>query len=152
MNTLTWRHLAVALILALATPAAASSDELHTRDVATQLVNTFVQALNTDNVALLDRVFPENYVQHNPQVGQGRAAVEKFFDQQLRYVRSHHIGIHISAESIAVDGDLVVARLMMTLDRHGKLSYSRSLDEWRLENGMLAEHWDADTQEYPKLH
>ena len=44
-----------------------------------------------------------------------------------------------------VDGDRVVLRQLVTFDKEGKHYQERSIDEWRIIDGQLGEHWDTDS-------
>lgn len=130
-------------VLAAGYARADQSDNAHT---ATRLVDTFVLALNTQDVSLFDKVFPENYIQHNPDVAPGLAGVKKVFAEQFKVVKAKHMHFHVAIEDIVVDGDRVVLRELTTVESNGKTYVNRSLDEWRVADGMLVEHWDSDSQ------
>jgi predicted SnoaL-like aldol condensation-catalyzing enzyme len=119
------------------------------REVANRLVTQFVEAENTMNVALLDGVFPENYIQHNPDVPAGLAGVKKAFGDEFKELQAAHITAHSTVESVLVDGDLVVLRQMTTIEKNGKEYEARSIDEWRIVNGQFGEHWDNDSAPHP---
>jgi predicted SnoaL-like aldol condensation-catalyzing enzyme len=144
----------IGAVLALASVAggragAAPSDN---RDVANRLVSQFVEAENTMNVALFDDIFPQNYIQHNPDVPPGLSGVKKAFQDEFAQLKAAHITAHSTVESVVVDGDLVVLRQMTTLDKGGKHYEARSIDEWRIVDGRLGEHWDSDSSPHRVSH
>src|SRR5579863_2588405 len=134
---------AAVALAALAAAGYARADQPDGTKTATQLVHTFVLALNTENVALFDKVFPPNYIQHNPDVAPGLAGIKKVFGEQFKVMQSKHMQFHVAIEDIVVDGDRVVLRELTTVRSNGKTYVNRSLDEWRVAGGMLAEHWDS---------
>ena len=119
------------------------------RDLANHLVAQFVEAENTMNVALFDDIFPQNYIQHNPDVPPGLAGVKKAFEDEFAQLKAAHISVHSTAESVLVDGDIVVLRQVTTIDKGGKLYEARGFDEWRIADGRLAEHLDGDGTPHP---
>lgn len=76
----------------------------------------------------------EGYVQHNPTVEDGLAGFEKF----IRFF----VGLEPRCEIIRCDeaGDRVYVFFRCTL---GNGIVNKVMDVYRLEDGMLAEHWDV---------
>lgn len=134
-----------ALLLAIVPGCRASTSAKDHRELANRLVLQFVEAENAMNVSLFDEIFPENYIQHNPDVPPGRAGVKKVFGDQFKKIADAHLAPHWSAEDVIVDGDRVVLRQLVTFDKDGKHYQERSIDEWRVVDGQLGEHWDTDT-------
>jgi predicted SnoaL-like aldol condensation-catalyzing enzyme len=149
---LTLRPLAVlcaALALGGAVGGRAGAAPADNRELANRLVTQFVEAENTMNVALFDDIFPQNYIQHNPDVAPGLAGVKKAFADEFAQLAAAHVSVHSTAESVVVDGDIVVLRQMTTIDKGGKRYEARGFDEWRIADGRLAEHWDGDGTPHP---
>jgi predicted SnoaL-like aldol condensation-catalyzing enzyme len=152
MQLLKLRPLALicaALVLAAAIGGRAGAASTGNRDVANHLVTEFVEAENTMNVALFDDIFPQNYIQHDPDVAPGLAGVKKAFQDEFAQLQAAHISTHSTAESVVVDGDIVVLRQVTTIDKGGKRYEARGFDEWRIADGRLAEHWDGDGTPHP---
>lgn len=133
----------ILLTSAGASPAAAAP--AGDRDTANRLVTEFIQAQNTMNVALFDDIFTPGYIQHNPDVAPGLAGVKKVFADEFAQIRKARITIHAAAESVVVDGDVVVLRQVTRIEKAGKVYEERSLDEWRIVDGHFGEHWDSDS-------
>lgn len=92
-----------------------------------------------DGLGVLDELVAEDYVQHNPHAAPGREGLREFF----RYILALPVSQRITKEgSLAVnliaEGDFVVRQDIRT---NGML-----IDVYRLENGVLVEHWDAFRQ------
>jgi predicted SnoaL-like aldol condensation-catalyzing enzyme len=152
MQLLTLRPFALicaVLGLAAAVGGRAGAAPSDNRDLANHLVTQFVEAENTMNVALFDDIFPQNYIQHNPDVAPGLAGVKQAFADEFKQLQTAHITAHSTVESVLVDGDLVVLRQITTLDKGGKHYEARSIDEWRIVDGRLGEHWDSDGAPHP---
>jgi predicted SnoaL-like aldol condensation-catalyzing enzyme len=119
------------------------------RELANRLVAQFVQAENAMNVSLFDDIFPQNYIQHNPDVAPGLAGVKQAFEAEFKQLSTAHISAHASVEDVLVDGDRVVLRQIVTLDKGAKHYQVRSIDEWRIVDGHFGEHWDSDSSPHP---
>ncbi len=79
----------------------------------------------------------ENYIQHNPGVAQGRAALVDAFSKKFQDDPDFYLEI----QQLIVDGDLAAVYLKNKgVDGRTKC---RVVDIYRIENGRLAEHWDV---------
>jgi predicted SnoaL-like aldol condensation-catalyzing enzyme len=84
----------------------------------------------------LDEFVAEDYVQHNPNAGQGREGLREFFRYILTLPEDQRITPNGSLTvNVIAEGDLVVRQDLRT---NGML-----IDVFRVEDGMLVEHWDA---------
>ena len=89
-----------------------------------------------ENLAVIDELVAEDYIQHNPYAEQGREGLRKFFTHILslppleRLDHSKTLCVNIVAE-----GDIVVRQEIQT---DGML-----VDIFRVQDGILVEHWDA---------
>ncbi|WP_216635558.1 nuclear transport factor 2 family protein [Croceicoccus bisphenolivorans] len=82
----------------------------------------------------LDAIVAEDYIQHNPKAGQGLAGVKAWFHEIVP--RPPGFGKErILATNYFAEGDLVVRQ---EISKIGLL-----IDVFRVEGGMLVEHWDA---------
>ena len=77
-----------------------------------------------------DDLIVEDYVQHNPQAGNGLQAVKDFFAP---------VGpVDVDVHRVIAEGDLVVAH------SHYKTFNMAGVDIWRFdEDGTIIEHWDV---------
>ena len=116
--------------------------ETSERDLAAEeanralVVEFYDQFFNEHNIAASD-VIAEDYIQHNPNVPDGKAPLVSFFsgyfaenpESRARIVRS------------ATDGDLVWLHVQST---NGEEDLGEAVvDIFRVEDGMIVEHWDV---------
>ena len=94
--------------------------------------------VNMDTTAI-DKYWSDRYIQHNPQLGNGREALKQLFGlvgPNFKY----EIGL------IVADGDSVMV--------HGRYTDFGpkplvAVDIFRVKDGKLAEHWDVLQEEVP---
>ena len=89
--------------------------------------------------AVLDRLFSEDYKQHNPQIPNGTAAIKTLL-QNLSRDFEYRPGVVVS------DGDYVMV--------HGRYvgwgpKPIIGVDIFRVAGGKIAEHWDVLQEEIP---
>ena len=77
----------------------------------------------------------ENYVQHNPTVEQGRQGLLNFLEDHFFKMEAQHDIVHALE-----DGDLVAVYVYVTFKNGSKAIVT---DIYRLENGIIMEHWDS---------
>jgi predicted SnoaL-like aldol condensation-catalyzing enzyme len=100
-----------------------------------QTVARLYDAFRAGNVDAFDDLIVPDYVQHNPQAGNGLQAVKDFF----RPVGPVDVDIH----RVVADGDLVAVHA------HYKNWNMAAVDIFRLnDDGKIIEHWDV-LQEIP---
>jgi predicted SnoaL-like aldol condensation-catalyzing enzyme len=89
-----------------------------------------------ENLAIIDELVAENYIQHNPEAEQGREGLRKFFTHILSLPQSerldHSKSVHVN---LVAEGDMVVRQ---DIQSDGML-----IDIFRVQDGLLVEHWDA---------
>jgi predicted SnoaL-like aldol condensation-catalyzing enzyme len=93
--------------------------------------------VNGDATAL-DRYWSENYVQHNPQIPNGREALKQLMSGggNMKY----EMGL------VVADGDFVMVHARITGFGPKPLI---AVDIFRVKEGKLAEHWDVLQEEVP---
>ncbi len=79
----------------------------------------------------------EDYIQHNPGVGQGRQALMDAFAQKFIDWPDFHLEIKM----IVAEDDMAVVYLK-NIDADGNTK-ARVVDIYRIQDGLLAEHWDV---------
>ena len=111
------------------------------------LAEIYVDMLNTHDPDLVDRFVAENYVNHNVFVDDGREGNRRFW-------AGFFIGLPdltATMEDLVISGDRVVGRFiyrgthagaLMGIPASGNAVEMRSIDIWRVQDGMFAEHWD----------
>ena len=100
----------------------------------------------------LDEVMRDDYIQHNPDVKQGKAGFVEFFEETFRAIPD----FKYTLKKMVAEGDIVMA-YSTTSGTHtggawlGKKATGNKLninvvDIFRVQDGKIAEHWDvADT-------
>ncbi|MCK6212119.1 nuclear transport factor 2 family protein [Georgenia sp. EYE_87] len=86
------------------------------------------------NLDVIDELLAEDYKQHNPEAGQGREGVKHFFTNVIPVPLTGDLAGEQDVTLIA-EGDMVVRQEV----RHNGML----IDIFRIEDGKLAEHWDA---------
>lgn len=92
---------------------------------------------NKHDVDSADKYVRKDYIQHNPGVNQGREALKQAFADKFK----EHPEFHLNIVKM-IEEDNVVAVYLKNVDRGGN-TICRVVDIYRLEDGMLAEHWDV---------
>lgn len=100
------------------------------------------------HMELAEKYLAEDYIQHNPKVPTGRAGFVALFS---KFVKPSAIEARVKAPlvSIVAEGDKVVLAFVQELPdpkEPGKKYTSTWFDKFRIENGLIAEHWDAATK------
>lgn len=98
---------------------------------------------------LAPKYLTENYIQHNPNVATGRQAFVEFFAQ---FKKPKPIAAQIEGPlvSIIAERDLVILTFVKehTDPEDPTKKYTTSwFDQFRIENGKIAEHWDPATRQ-----
>jgi steroid delta-isomerase-like uncharacterized protein len=111
------------------------------------LAETYLEMLNTHKPDLVDQFVAEGYRNHNGFVGDGREANRQFWKAFFTALPD----LSATMEDFVTSGDRVVGRFvyrgthtgeLMGIPASGKPVEMRSIDIWRTEDGMFAEHWD----------
>lgn len=95
------------------------------------------------NFALLDRLWATGYIQHNPYVGNGRAALASV----MQYISPP--GSHYRVVRSMADGDLAVVcshNVQAGGNPADEFSGAAVCDMYRVANFELVEHWDVGQQ------
>lgn len=79
----------------------------------------------------------EDYIQHNPGVGQGRAHLMDAFREKFEQWPDFRLEISMMIS----EGDMIAVYLK-NVDQSGNTK-CRVVDIYRIQDGMLAEHWDV---------
>ena len=112
-----------------------------------QLAETYLTMLNTHDADLVDRFVSETYRNHNAFVADGREANRQFWNAFFLGLPD----VAVTMEDSVISGDRVVGRFvyrgthtgaLMGIPASGQAVEMRSIDIWRVEDGMFVEHWD----------
>ena len=111
------------------------------------LAETFVQMLNTHDADLVDAFIATDYRNHNAFVDDGREANRQFWAAFFAALPD----LTATMEDLVISGDRVVGRFVyrgthlgefMGLPPSGRPVEMRSIDIWRVADGLFVEHWD----------
>jgi predicted SnoaL-like aldol condensation-catalyzing enzyme len=105
------------------------------------MYRAIIQAGRAD---MAPQFFTEGYIQHNPNVVTGRAALMAYI-KQTRPERPIEPTITFPVIAVMAEGDLVtvaVVNFAPDPENPGKKYASTHFDMYRIENGKIAEHWD----------
>ena len=102
-----------------------------------QLVKTFYQKLFGDkDISAIDDYIVENYIQHNPQVADGRAALKTMATQWLAGTPKSTVDFR----KVMANGNIVVLHIKSPTPDG---SYQAISEYFRVENNKIVEHWDV---------
>ena len=116
-------------------------------DTAQRLAEAFVRMLNEHDPDLVDAFVAIEYRNHNWLVGDGREANRQFWAGFFAALPD----LTATMEDLVVSGDRVVGRFVyrgthlgefMRIPASGQPVEMRSIDIWRVADGMFVEHWD----------
>ena len=114
---------------------------------AQSLTDVYLEMRNTHAPDLVDRLVSEDYVNHNAVVDDGREANRQFWGAFFTGLPD----LTATMEDLVVAGDRVVGRFvyrgthtgdLLGIPASGKAVEMRSIDIWRVEDGLFVEHWD----------
>lgn len=102
------------------------------------VIKAFYQEFFNDHIIeSADKYVREDYIQHNPGVDQGREALKAAFADKF----IAHPEFHLVIKMMIAEKDMVAVYLK-NVGPDGETN-GRVVDIYRLEDGMLAEHWDV---------
>ncbi len=103
-----------------------------------ELITNFYQEFFNDHVvASADKYVREDYIQHNPGVPQGREGLKNAFAEKFQM----HPDFKLTVTMMISEEDMIAVYLK-NVDTEGNTK-CRVVDIYRIEDGMLAEHWDV---------
>jgi predicted SnoaL-like aldol condensation-catalyzing enzyme len=112
-----------------------------------QLAETYLEMHNTHQPDLVDRYVAVEYRNHNPFVADGREANRHLWTMFYAALPD----IKVTQEDLIISGDRVIGRYtyrgtqtgeFMGIPASGNPIAMRSIDIWRVKDGMFVEHWD----------
>lgn len=103
-----------------------------------EVIKAFYQEFFNDHIVeAADKYVREDYIQHNPGVGQGREALKEAFAEKFIAHPEFHLEI-----KMLIEEDNMVAVYLKSVNPDGSTN-TRVVDIYRLVDGKLAEHWDV---------
>jgi predicted SnoaL-like aldol condensation-catalyzing enzyme len=108
------------------------------------------ELLEANHWDMADQWLTERYIQHNPQAGNGRAAVVKFFTE-VRHMKPSPIPDKLGTPivSVVAEGNYVIVTQPRTMkdSKDPTQTYTTTwFDMWRFVDGKADEHWDPATR------
>jgi predicted SnoaL-like aldol condensation-catalyzing enzyme len=124
--------------------------QLHAnKQVVMHIVRDLLEANHWD---LADRYLTNEYIQHNPNVPSGLAAVKKFFSSRKPTPIPDSKSWKTKIASVVAEGDLVVVAFVREHPhpKEPSRTYTTTwFDMWRIKDGKADEHWDGATIPVP---
>lgn len=119
-------------------PADCAADDRPHRNRAL-VMDAMTSLFQRHDASAVDRLYAEDYIQHNPAIPQGRAALRSI-------VEGLSPSVYYEPGLVIAEGDLVAI--------HGRIrgwaeAPQIAIDIFRVEGGRLAEHWDVLQDEVP---
>lgn len=112
-----------------------------------ELIQRFVDMVNSHDVSTMAEHTSPGHIDHNPIVADGIEANTEFWKQ----IFAAFPDITLTVDDLVVEGDRVAGRFQYAgthqgtffgVEATGKTLAFQSIDIWRVEDGLLAEHWD----------
>ena len=112
-----------------------------------RLAEIYVEMLNRHDPDLVDRFVAEDYRNHNDFVADGREGNRQFWTAFFTGLPD----VTVTMEDLIVADDRVVGRFtyrgthtgdLLGIPASGKPVEMRSIDIWRVQDDLFAEHWD----------
>jgi len=97
----------------------------------------YAKVWNGHDIAALPDFVAEGYIQHNPNVGNGRAPLQAFLGTMFESLPE----ARFTLVRLIAEGDLVVAHTLFQANPADR--GMAVVDIYRVEDGRLAEHWDV---------
>lgn len=100
--------------------------------------------VNGGHYELAGKFFTKGYIQHNPNVASGRDALVAYI-KKTRPQRPLAATISFPLIAMVAEGDMVVVATVTNEDdpdKPGQKYDTTHFDMYRIENGLVAEHWD----------
>ena len=112
-----------------------------------QLAYSFAQSLTEHDLELYASTLHPDYVNHNAFAAPGKAGSVGIFEGFLAALPD----FRVTLEDVIEEGDALVGRFkyrgtstepLMGYPPTGEVVEMRSIDIWRVKDGLLFEHWD----------
>ena len=129
-----------------------ASDGLSVEDRNRAVVLRYMEeVVNQKNLDALDEVMAEDWIAHNPGEPNGREGLRQFFAGMFEQFPE----IHADVKRVVAQGDLVVVHSHYTASEADRgndwaPNSSATADFFRLEEGMIVEHWDVVQRPIPE--
>jgi len=95
------------------------------------------EVLEPLDASAVDRYFTPGYIQHSPMARSGAQGLKDFLD----WARGTSPEAHHDVKRMFADGDHVIAHVHVVIEPG--TPGNAVIDIFRIEDGRIAEHWDA---------
>ena len=133
---------------AIAQRANLTPEEQRNKEIVLEFWRVVLQAGDVEKAG---DYYAVNMIQHNPNVPTGLAGFKQFFSRFAREVQPVQDEV-IGEVATMVDGDLVTIVRVVHIpepENENETYEAFNFDTFRLENGMIVEHWDAARKPTP---
>ena len=117
----------------MSTTAQGSQSDINKTIVASY----YARVWNAKNADALPQYVAADYIQHNPQVPNGRAPLQSFLGGLFQQMPQ----CSFTVARLVADGDLVVAHCLFKANEADR--GTAVVDVYRVSEGLLVEHWDV---------
>ena len=130
----------VALVLALGPAAAAPNADTDLAKNKSIVEGFWRDVLIARNIDAAPRYIRPDYVQHNPHEPQGLIGFQNFFREVFQHTPQ---GFKLEIVKTVAEGDLVVTYNHFSgTTPEGRQFDGNGFDMFRIQGGLIAEHWD----------
>jgi predicted SnoaL-like aldol condensation-catalyzing enzyme len=138
------QFMTVALALALFVPVQqAWANDKETRRNKAIVKDFYTTVLIGRDADAAPRFLRPDYIQHNPNVPTGLKGFVEFF--RTRFAQPLPSDYRRELLNVIGENDMVVVYVQQTwTGRDGRHHQALGFDMFRVQDGMIAEHWDAD--------
>jgi len=130
--------------LLLATAPTAFADEALTARNKAMVTDFYTTVLIGRNIDAAPRFLSPEYLQHSGDMPSGRKAFMDLFRAKFAKKPPSDYKREILRD-VGDDDIVIIFNRQSGTDEQGKHHLVLQFDMFRVENGMIAEHWDADT-------
>jgi predicted SnoaL-like aldol condensation-catalyzing enzyme len=115
--------------------AAGRASELERNKAIVGALFAIINGTSVEDIAKIDGLVADDYIQHNPVAGQGREGLRQFLYKIVPAEPKELPPSDMISVNFIAEGDYVVRQ---EIRKNGML-----VDIFRIRDGLLQEHWDA---------
>lgn len=103
------------------------------------ILRVYDEAFGQGKTEVVNELFSENYIQHNPMVPNGPEGLIGYIEM----LKSMDPAPVLTVKHILADGDLVAVHWHSSTTPNNESTGQAGFDIFRLDNGTIVEHWDV---------